>query len=274
MRAIEWIGYACGMGAGDRGCQDGPTILLADVERARILSVDETDDDLAAIVDISNRLASEIIDCSKKGALPVVIGGDHSCALGTWSGVSACDPGCALLWVDAHLDCHTVHTSPSDNIHGMPVAALLGFGEPALTAIMQPGGKIDPQRLCLFGVRSYESEERALLERLQVKVLYMDDIDRMGMGPSLQEALDYVGRYNRFGISVDLDAFDPITIQAVGTPVPGGLAVDAFEYWLRNIPWPREKLRAVEIAEYNPHRDRHGETALWTHRILKTLTTV
>jgi arginase len=198
------------------------------------------------------------------GNFPLVVGGDHSCAIGTWSGVHRALAGrgpLGLIWIDAHMDSHTFATTPSGQIHGMPLACLLGYGEAALTGIDGAEVKLRPEHVCLIGVRSYEADEAALLHRLGVRVFDMNEIRRRGLAEVFDAALAIVRHGTAgFGVSVDLDALDPDEEPGVGTPVPGGLhraELAAALSRLRGDP----AFVAMEIVEYNPRRDRGHATA-------------
>jgi arginase len=275
-RSIMVIGAASGAGAPDPACAEGPEALrryrvfhdtpLQHVEWDAILRVphEAQDTPLHAVAALSARLAAEVESVLQAGHFPLVVGGDHSCAIGTWSGVhrALAEKGpIGLIWIDAHMDSHTFATTPSGQIHGMPLACLLGHGEAALTAIDGPEAKLAPEHACLIGVRSHEAGEAALLHRLGVRVFDMDEIRRRGLAEVFDEALAIVRRGTAgFGVSVDLDALDPEEEPGVGTPVPGGLCraelADALSH-LRGDP----AFVAMEIVEYNPRRDRQHATA-------------
>ena len=275
-RNIIVIGAASGAGAPDPATADGPDALrhyrvfhdtpLQHVEWDTILRVSRAEQDtpLHAVAALSARLAAEVEAVLSAGNFPLVVGGDHSCAIGTWSGVhrALADRGpIGLIWVDAHMDSHTFATTPSGQIHGMPLAALLGHGEAALTAIDGPGAKLHPDQVCLIGVRSYEAGEAALLHQLGVRVFEMDEVRRRGLADVFDEVLAIVRHGTAgFGVSVDLDALDPGEEPGVGTPVPGGLRraeLAAALSRLRGDP----SFVAMEIVEYNPRRDRGHATA-------------
>jgi len=220
-------------------------------------------DPRAAMVRLNPKLAASVRDAMLAGERPLVIGGDHSCAVGTWSGVHAAtrDRGpFGLLWIDAHLDSHTPQTSHTGLIYGMPLAALLGHGEAAFTRCLNPEPKLLPQHVCVFGARSYEPEERALLDRLGVRVIGMEEIERRGVADAMEEALAVVrSAGGGYGITIDMDALDPRDAPGVGTPAPGGLRAAQLAAALRPVGTD-ERLRALEICEYNPGRDRRGIT--------------
>ncbi|ODU04826.1 MAG: arginase [Thiobacillus sp. SCN 63-1177] len=275
-RKIIIIGAASGAGAPDAATAEGPDALrhyrvfhdtpLQHVEWDAILRVPRAAQDtpLHAVRALGERLAAEVERVLQAGNFPLVVGGDHSCAIGTWSGVHRvlADQGpLGLIWIDAHMDSHTFATTPSGQIHGMPLAVLLGHGEAALTSIDGAEAKLRPEHVCLIGVRSYEAGEAALLHGLGVRVFEMDEVRRRGLATVFDEALAIVGQGTAgFGVSVDLDALDPEEEPGVGTPVPGGLRraeLAAALSRLRGDPC----FVAMEIVEYNPRRDRGHATA-------------
>ena len=142
-------------------------------------SQNDQNETLLAVANISKLLASEIAELTVNKKLFATIGGGHSSGIGTWSGAATAlaDKGdIGLIWCDAHMDAHTFETSPSNNIHGMPVAALLGYGDEALTHIAHPAPKIKPENLCLIGIRDYEEGEAKLLESLNVRVIKIEEV--------------------------------------------------------------------------------------------------
>ena len=275
-RSIVVIGAASGAGAPDPASAEGPDALrhyrvfhdtpLQHVEWDAILRVPRAQQDtpLHAVAALGTRLAAEVEHVLRSGGFPLVVGGDHSCAIGTWSGVhrALANRGpVGLIWIDAHMDSHTFATTPSGQIHGMPLAVLLGHGDAALTTIEGAEAKLRPEHVCLIGVRSFEAGEAALLQRLGVRVFDMDEVRRRGLAAVFGEALAIVRQGAAgFGVSVDLDALDPEEAPGVTTPVPGGLCraeLAAALGPLRGDP----AFVAMEIVEYNPRRDRGHATA-------------
>lgn len=275
-RNIVVIGAASGAGAPDPATAEGPDALrryrvfhdtpLQHVEWDAILRVPREAEDtpLHAVAALGARLAAAVEQALRDGHFPLVVGGDHSCAIGTWSGVHrmlATRGPLGLIWIDAHMDSHTFATTESGQIHGMPLAALLGHGDAALTSIEGAEAKLLPEHVCLIGVRSFEAGEAALLHRLGVRVFGMDEVRERGLATVFAEALAIVRRGTAgFGVSIDLDALDPAEEPGVGTPVPGGLSraeLAAALAGLRN----DAAFVAMEIVEYNPRRDRRHLTA-------------
>jgi len=286
-RAIVVIGAASGAGAPDPSCSAGPLALrrsrafhgspLQHVEWDAILRVPraQRDTPLHAVAALCARLADEVAGVLQAGHFPLVVGGDHSCAIGTWSGVHHALAGkrpLGLIWIDAHMDSHTFATTPSRQIHGMPLACLLGHGDAALTGIDGPQAKLRPEHVCLIGVRSFEAGEAALLHRLGVRVFDMDEIRRRGLAGVFDEALALVRQGTAgFGVSVDLDALDPGEEPGVGTPVPGGLRHDELADALSHLRGDPAFV-AMEIVEYNPRRDHRHATADAAGALLDAIT--
>jgi arginase len=287
-RLTDVIGVACGQGARDHGCQDGPEVLrtlgfLRDLDephgvcvwRDIVHAAPEPDaHPLWQVAAVAQALADRVAASLRRGHFPLVIGGDHSCAIGTWSGAHAAlheEGRLGLLWIDAHMDSHTFRTSPSRALHGMPLACLLGHGDPRLTRI---GGKepmLRPEDVCLLGVRSFEWGEAALLKNLGVRIHFMDEIRQRGLAAVFAEAWAHVTRETAAcGISLDLDALDPEEEPGVGTPVAGGLRQQDLAAALRTVHGDA-RLRALEIVEYNPYADRHFATAQAIHDLCRSV---
>jgi len=276
VRTLQIVGVACGLGARDRRCESGPDALRAAKLIARLQSrgfraawadtirpAAGEQDSLKAVAGTCRRLAQRVEAIGRHGAFPLVLGGDHSCAIGTWKGVArslAPEGALGLLWIDAHMDAHTPQTTPSGALHGMPLACLLGHGDSSLTAIAGDA-RLDPAHVCLVGVRSFEAAEAELLKRLGVRVYFMHDIARRGLDAVMREALEHVQKGTAgFGVTVDLDVLDPRDAPGVTTPVPGGIGVAELTAALTQLAH-HPALTAVEIVEYNPQRDCYAATA-------------
>ncbi|PWB49082.1 MAG: arginase [Nitrosomonadales bacterium] len=272
MRPIEIIGVASGLGARDPRCGAGPDCIeqsglasrllqqACDISWRTTLRPCAALSPLAGIRALSATLAGEVSATVERGRLPLVIGGDHSCAIGTWSGAALAlkkHGPLGLIWIDAHMDSHTPETTPSGAIHGMPLAALLGYGAPELVSIAAFSPKILPAHVCLIGIRSFESGEADLLQRLGVRVFFMAEVQRRGIATVMKDALAIALQGTAgFGVSIDLDAFSPEESPGVGTPVKHGLHHLELDQVLRGI-LHHPRLAALELAEYNPQRDRN-----------------
>ncbi len=286
-RSIMIIGVASGSGAPDPACAEGPDALrhyrafhdtpLQHVAWKAILRMPRAQQNtpLHAIASLNTQLATEVETVLHAGHFPLVVGGDHSCAIGTWSGVRhalASKGPIGLIWIDAHMDSHTFATTPSGLIHGMPLACLLGHGDAALTGIDGPETKLRPEHVCLIGVRSYEAGEAALLHQLGVRIFDMGEVHRRGLAEVFDEALAIVRQGTAgFGVSVDLDALDPEEEPGVGSPVPDGLHRDDLASALSRLR-SDPAFVAMEIAEYNPRRDRQHATADAAGTLVRAIT--
>lgn len=286
-RAIRLVGVACGYGARDPRCEAAPDALhaaqllqslrahgframWAGVIRPGARSRTET---LSAVHNVCRRLAQRVGKIVLQGDFPVVLGGDHACAIGTWKGLAqALQPRGALglVWIDAHMDAHTPQTTPSGMLHGMPLACLLGSGYAKLTAIAG-GVRLDPRHICLVGVRSFEDSEAALLQRLGVRVFFMHEIARRGLDAVLRDALAIARSGTAgFGVTLDLDAVDPRDAPGVGTPAADGIRAAQLLAALTQLAG-EPGLAGIEIVEYNPFRDQHAATAALISDVLNAM---
>jgi arginase len=292
---IHVLGVPMDLGSGRRGVDMGPSaIRIAGLEdRLRELGhtvVDEGDltirnMEALKVGDVRARYLGEIarasaVACRKvdrvmqRGHFPLVLGGDHSIAVGTVSGIAAwCrrrGKKLGLLWVDAHGDINTPESSPSGNIHGMPVAALLGYGPPELTRIGGAFPKVDARNVALVGIRSLDEGEKHRLKETGVQVHTMSDIDRHGIHRIMKKALarvtdgtDYVH------VSFDLDAVDPTVAPGVGTPVKGGL--DYREaHLIMELLHDSKVMTSLEMVEVNPILDTGNASAAFAVELVQS----
>ena len=276
-KSLQVVGVASGCGAPDTGCEAGAEALRAMRITARLRTrgfrakwadvirppAAYRADSLRAVRKVCVRLAKRVERIIGEGDMPIIVGGDHTSAIGTWKGAAQAlqQQGLVgLLWIDAHMDAHTPQTSESGMLHGMPVACLLGHGYPELTAIAH-GARLDPRCVCLYGVRSFEQGEAEFLAQLGVRVFFMEEIARRGIPDTLREALMIVScASGGFGITLDLDAIDPGDAPGVGSPAPNGMrGADLMSALAEHGGHPN--LVGVEIVEYNPYKDRQAATA-------------
>lgn len=190
----------------------------------------------------------------------VFLGGDHSISIGTVSAIDAHGEAVGVLWIDAHADFNTPETTPSGNVHGMALAALLGMGAPALTNIGRPGAKLRPEEVVLLGVRDLDPQERDALLDSGILVLTMRDVDEMGLASAARHALVRLGPLPRLHVSLDMDVLDPMEAPGVGTPVPGGLTYRE-AHLLMEILADSGKVASLDIVEVNPILDDRNRTA-------------
>jgi arginase len=209
-------------------------------------------------------VAQRVRDMLDEGKSPLVLGGDHSVAIGTQSGVSRHfrDRGqeVGLIWIDAHADMNTVETSPSGNVHGMPLAALIGLGDPLLTDLLGPAPKFRPANVAQVGLREVDDSERAVVRESGVTVFTMRDIDELGMRTVMERAIS-VASSGTAGISLsfDMDVVDPRDAPGVGTPIPGGITYREAHLALEMAAECR-RLVALEFVEVNPILDTENRT--------------
>jgi arginase len=219
-------------------------------------------------------LARKVERITRLGHFPLVLGGDHSIAVGTVSGIAAfahpLGKKVGLIWIDAHGDINTPETSPSGNIHGMPLAALLGFGASELTGVAGPAPKIDPAHVALVGIRSLDTGEKKRLKETGVQVHTMSDIDRHGADRVMEKALARVTQgTDLVHVSFDLDAVDPTVTPGVGTPVKGGL--DYREaHLIMEVIADAKVMTSLEMVEVNPILDQGNASAAFAVELVQS----
>lgn len=220
---------------------------------------------LGSILAACGTLAGHVEAIAREGDFPLVLGGDHSIALGSLAGVSsaasALGKTTGVLWVDAHGDFNTSETSPSGNVHGMILAASCGFGIPELVNFHREGRKIDPKNVCYVGVRDLDRRERALMKEAGVRVYTMSDIERLGIADATEEIAEFFSRrVDSVHVSFDIDAMDPNFAPGVGIEVPGGLTYREALFIMERMA--RTSLVAsADMVEVNPVLDVRNVTA-------------
>lgn len=295
-REIEIIGYDCGWGCQDYGCENGPEYLLKDElednlkqlgynviwhddlhikDMGNRTHMDSRKDTLPLVIEASKRLSSAVQIAIRNNRVPIVIGGDHTAAIGTWSGIiSALDifRQFGLIWIDAHMDAHTPDTAHQGKWggwwHGMPVACLTGEGIYELTSIASHKAKIDMQNFALLGARSYEDGEEKFMQKHNAKIYKMPEINEKGFDLTFKDAIKIAtGSTKGFGISIDLDGIDPKDAPGVGTEECGGIkAVDLIKSVTGIAKHPL--FRGLEIVEYNPHNDKQQKTTKLINKLI------
>lgn len=208
-------------------------------------------------------ICDQVYEAGKKAVaddvFPLFIGGDHSIAMGTVGGVSH-DRTTGLIWIDAHGDFNTPETSPSGNIHGMPLSVLIGDGDERLVNIGRPGAKIDPDNIVMIGIRDLDTHERERIRKSGITVYTMRDIDEQGISTVTNKALMKFIHLKRVHVSLDIDALDPVEAPGVGTPVPGGLTYREAHLFME-IMADSGKLTSMDMVELNPILDQANKTA-------------
>lgn len=264
---IQVIRSEIGIGARHIGCKDGPALIAKNYADAfsnllwqppvQLSQEHLPKSHIASLVEAHSRLATLTYNAVKSNNKFIVLGGDHSSAIGTWSGASKALKGdLGLIWIDAHMDSHTFETTPSGNVHGMPVAVLMGHGDSRLTSIATDTPKLIPDHFYEIGQRSYEEGEAKLLSDQNVHVTFMTEVREKGFAITFEKIVQELNsKTSHFGISLDLDSLDPSEVPGVGSPTPGGLTfselIEGFSI-LKNYP----KLCGIEIVEFNPHLDK------------------
>jgi len=281
---IDLIGVPLDFGAGRRGVDMGPSAIRYAGLRAGLESLGHSVEDLGnvevpvaetcspgdphlkylePIVAVARQLAETVAASVARGHIPLTLGGDHSLSLGSVMG-AARGRKLGLIWLDAHGDFNTAETTRSGNIHGMPLAAIAGYGDPRLVTLgnLEPDGpKIDPANIAIVGARDLDSDERTLLEEAGVSVFSMEAVDRLGMCETMNRALDVAGNGTEgIFLSLDLDGVDPMYAPGVGTPVPGGLTFRE-AHLAAELVADAGLLAALDLVEVNPILDTQNATA-------------
>jgi arginase len=277
-RPVAVIGAGLDLGAGRRGVDMGPSAIRyaglherieqlgrtwvdwGDVE-AGVAEATDIGDPRARYLDSIKRSCARVSglvsDARDAGFLPLVLGGDHSIAIGTLGGMAKSSGPGAALWIDAHGDLNRPETSPTGNVHGMPLAAAFGVAGDAFASDAWPSPSIT--RAALIGVRSLDSGERNLIKELNVRVFTMSDIDRGGLEHAMTEALAFLEGAPFVHVSIDLDAVDPMVAPGVGTPVRGGLSYRE-AHLAAELVSESGLLDSLELVEVNPVLDRANDT--------------
>lgn len=216
---------------------------------------------LKAVAEASEQLAAKIDHVIADGSFPLVFGGDHSIAIGTLAGVAKHYQNLGVIWYDAHGDLNTEETSPSGNIHGMPLAVSLGWGDKTLTEIAGAGPKIKPENVVIIGARSLDEGERELIKKHGIKVYTMHEIDRLGMTAVMEDAIRYLqDKTDGVHLSLDLDGLDPLDAPGVGTPVIGGISYRESHLAMEMLA-EAGIITSAEFVEVNPILDERNKTA-------------
>ncbi len=280
-KPISIIGVPMDLGQTKRGVDMGPAAIryagaierleklgyaiedLGDLEIERFHSEPKNDllKNEKEVAAANRKLASLVSEIVEKERFPLVFGGDHSIAIGSIAGIAKFYKNFGVIWFDAHGDLNTKETSPSGNIHGMPLAVNLGFGEPSLTNIENYSPKIKPEHVAIIGVRSLDEGEKQLIRELGIKVYTMHEVDRMGMARIMEETIAYFSQHtDGVHVSFDLDSLDPVDAPGVGTPVLGGLTYRESHLAMEMLA-ESKIVTSAEFVEVNPILDERNKTA-------------
>jgi arginase len=279
-RKATIIGAALDLGAGRRGVDMGPSAIryagldariaglgyesddLGNVGTAVAEAIDEGDEHarfLPQIKETCGHIAELVAAAGERGSTPIVLGGDHSVALGSLAGLHRIHGPGGVIWIDAHGDLNSPETSPSGNVHGMVLAAALGLAGDRFRGDGWNLPALVPGRVALIGVRSLDEGERDVLKELDARVFTMSDVDRLGVERAVREALAHVAGPGFVHISLDMDALDPDVAPGVGTPVRGGLSYREAHLAMELIA-ESGLATSLDVVEVNPILDRENET--------------
>lgn len=210
------------------------------------------------ILSSCNRLAEAVNRIYRQGGRAITIGGDHSIALGSISGIAKDEENLGVVWIDAHGDMNTNDSTESGNIHGMPLAALQGLGDSDLTECFYQGKKIKTENVVILGARDIDVKEQEIIDRIGLKVISAEEVREKGILKALEEIKDYL-KVEKLHISFDIDSIDPKYTPGVSTPVTHGFTTEdiflTFNYLYDNFA-----ITSVDIVEYNPVYDIQGKT--------------
>jgi arginase len=285
-KTVAIIGAPLDLGAGRRGVDMGPSALRVANLNARIeglgfrvedfgnVAVEQPESAhpghkraryLEHIAATCRELAARVESAAERGLFPLVLGGDHSVAIGTVSGMSNAlrkrNEKLGVIWLDAHSDMNTPQTSPSGNVHGMPLACLIGYGPKELTGLCDYSPKVDPRNVVLVGIRDVDLSERPIVKRSGVTVYTMRDVDERGMRTVMREAiLRASDGTTGIHVSLDMDGVDPDEAPGVGTPVRGGFSYRE-AHLAMEILNDCGLVRSMEVVEVNPVLDAANRTA-------------
>jgi arginase len=280
MKPVAVIGAALDLGAGRRGVDMGPSAIRyaglesrlgrlgvecsdwGNVEGAVAEATELADKRvrfLPEILEACERVAGLVERALSEGHFPLVLGGDHSVSIGTLGGLARARGVGGALWIDAHGDLNRPETSPSGNVHGMPLAAALGLAGPDFTDTAWPVPALDPARVAIVGARRLDEGEKGVIRDLGLRVFTMSEIDRMGMEAVIQESLEVVSGPGFVHVSVDMDALDPEIAPGVGTPERGGLSYREAHLALELVA-ESGLAGSLEVVEVNPILDRENAT--------------
>ncbi|MFZ5919744.1 MAG: arginase [Chloroflexota bacterium] len=280
---IDIIGVPIDMGAGRRGVDMGPSAIRYASLREKLVDLGYRVEDtgnlevaimetcritepklkyIDCIVPMARRTAGAVATSLQGGRFPLVLGGDHSIAIGSIHG-AAKHKKLGVIWVDAHADFNTPETTPSGNIHGMPLAALCGLGDPRLTSLWdEPVPAVDPRRVAIIGARDLDPGEKRNLSEAGVMVMGMEQIDRLGMVAAIEKAIARVSReVDGLYLSFDMDALDPRHAPGVGTAATGGLTYREAHLVCEMVA-ETGKLTGMDLVEVNPILDLQNQTAM------------
>ena len=282
MKKLSIIGMPMDLGQMRRGVDMGPSAIryaginerlkplfdevhdLGDIPIGRpevVVDKESNLRNLDLVAEKNTLLAEKVDEVIESGSFPLVLGGDHSIAIGTLAGVAKHYKNLGVIWYDAHGDLNTAETSPTGNIHGMPLAASLGLGHPLLTELGGYCPKIKPENVVIIGARALDDGEKDLIKEIGIKVYTMHEIDRLGMTKVMEETIAYLKeKTDGVHLSLDLDGLDPSDAPGVGTPVMGGISYRESHLAMEMLE-ESKIITSAEFVEVNPILDEKNRTA-------------
>ena len=286
---ISIIGFPMDLGADRRGVDMGPSALRIAELQAKLEKLGYKVTDLGdipiqimekqkisnprlkyidEILKTSKLLAAKVESVLEKGDFPLCIGGDHSMAIGTLAGISSfCRKNgktLGVIWIDAHADMNTDESSPSGNIHGMPLAVSMGIGNSELTNVLNFAPKLSPENCSIIALRSVDEKEKVIIKKLKLPVYDMPEIDKMGIHRIVVKVLkQFREKIDHIHVSFDVDSVDPSVAPGVGTPVPGGLSYREAHLLMETIA-ECGCMSSLDVAEVNPILDEKNKSAVFT----------
>lgn len=293
MKELRIIGVPSDLGQGRRGVDMGPSAIRYAGLSAKLENLGYKVEDLGNInvptpemkdqrkherlrylhevTQVATDLCQKVGAVIEQGHLPIILGGDHSIAIGSVAGIAQKSKNYGVIWFDAHGDMNTAETTPSGNIHGMPLAISLGYGHDELVNIGGSKQKIKPENVVLVGIRSIDEDEAKLIKQAGVRCITMAEIDRRGMADVMAEAIQIAtDGTDGVHLSLDLDSLDPMFAPGVGTPVYGGVTYREGHLAMEMLA-ASDRLVSVDVVEVNPILDKQNQTALMAVELVESL---
>ncbi|MFX4301238.1 arginase [Alicyclobacillus tolerans] len=292
MAKLRIIGAPSDFGQGRRGVDMGPSAIRYAGLSEKLARLGHDVEDLGNIVvptpemhtvkdeklkyfdevkAVCENLYREVSRVMEEDAIPIILGGDHSISIGSLAGIAASRRPFGVIWFDAHGDMNTPETTPSGNIHGMPLAVNLGLGHPELIHLGGFAPKVKPENVVLVGIRSIDEDEAKLIRQTGIRAYTMAEIDRMGMAAVMEEAIRIASNQTEgIHLSLDLDSLDPTFAPGVGTPVNGGVTYRE-GHLAMEILAASGKIRSVDVVEVNPILDIHNQTGNMAVELVESL---
>lgn len=292
MRELKIIGAPSDLGQGRRGVDMGPSAIRYAGLKEKLERLGYTVEDLGNIevptpeshkvtneklkylnevIKVCETLADKVHQVVEQKHIPIILGGDHSISIGSLTGIAKAVSSFGVIWFDAHGDMNTDETTPSGNIHGMPLAASLGLGHKDLVGLGGFSPKVNPENVVLVGIRSIDPDEAELIRQSGIKAYTMAEVDRLGIGPIMEEAIQIAGNgTDGIHLSLDLDAVDPMFAPGVGTPVNGGFTYRESHLAMELLA-ASGRLLSVDVVEVNPILDKENRTGRMAVELLESL---